>query len=202
MSINITHCTRNLCQLQWVISLLRVIILTISNQHPFNHLTTRRKMMDIKSREIITISQLPSAANNYTAVCIVQVTLSNDQVFSSVGIATGSTENNCGDILAAAEQDAFNNAMQSATSHASTTMPFTNPTSYQNYDRQKQQGTKPITDKQKRLIETTAMHNSQTWDNAQAISQQLHGKPIEKLTTKEVNPILDELELNGSKQYV
>ena len=157
--------------------------------------------MDIKSREIITISQLPSAANNYTAVCIVQVTLSNDQVFSSVGIATGSTENNCGDILAAAEQDAFNNAMQSATSHISTAIPYANQTAYQNNKKQKS-GSNPITDKQKRLIETTAQHNGQDWNNAQAISQQLHGKPIEKLTTKEVNPILEEFELNGSKQYV
>ena len=157
--------------------------------------------MDIFSKEII-INQLPSKDNGFVAICSARVTFTNGQIFSNMGIANGSVENNYEDALTVAEQNAFNNAMQSALAHASTAMPFTNPTSYQNYDRQKQQGTKPISDKQKRLIETTAMHNSQTWDDAQVISQQLHGKPIEKLTTKQVNPILEELELNGSKQYV
>ena len=156
--------------------------------------------MDIFSKEII-INQLPSKDNGFVAICSARVTFTNGQIFSNMGIANGSVENNYEDALIVAEQNAFNNAMQSAISHASTAIPHANQTAYQNRGKQKS-GSNPITDKQKRLIETTAQHNGQDWDDAQAISQQLHGKSIEKLTTKEVNPILEELELNGSKQYV
>ena len=153
--------------------------------------------MDIFSKEII-INQLPSKDNGFVAICSARVTLLNGQIFSNMGIANGSVENNYEDALIVAEQNAFNNAMQSAIAHASTAMSSNNPTSYQNHGKQKS-SSNSITVKQKRLIETTAMHNSQSWDDAQNVSQQIYGKPIEALNTKEVNAILDELRFNGGK---
>lgn len=53
----------------------------------------------------------------------------------------------------------------------------------------------PITDKQKRFIETTAQYNGKSLAEAEAISQELYGCPIAELTTKDVNPILDKLKM-------
>ena len=154
----------------------------------------------VQSREIF-IAQVPNKDNGYHAVCTTRIVSASGQVFTAIGEFQGEDEASGQSALQRAAQSGFERAVelmrsQTLTMDASTATtqppwdeaaPISQPTT----KRSSKIGGKPITEKQKWLIGDTAARNGKTIDDAETISQELYGRPISALTTKEVNPILD-----------
>ena len=144
----------------------------------------------------ISISQIPNKENGFHAVCTTRIVSASGQTFAAIGEAVGGDNDSDQSLLQRAGQCSYDRAValmrqhtdSSCSNYSSTPLPW-KPASA----RPKSSTGGPITDKQKRLLETTAHHNGKTLQDAEAISQELYNRPINNLTTKEVNPILDRL---------
>ena len=146
----------------------------------------------------ISILQIPTKDNGFHAVCIARVVSPAGQAFTAIGEAFGETDDLGQSSLQRAEQCARNKAIELMQNHAGQTSPD-QPAPASGWEITSVKTKRPaggaITDRQKRFIETTAMCNGKTLNDAEAISQKLYGRPISKLITTEVNPILDQLKL-------
>ena len=154
----------------------------------------------VQAREIF-IAQVPNKDNGYHAVCTTRIVSASGQVFTAIGEFQGEDEASGQSALQRAAQSGFERAVELMRSQAgamdastATTQPPWDeaaPISQPTTKRSSKIGGKPITEKQKWLIETTAFYNGKSREEAEMISQKLYERPISALTTKEVNPILD-----------
>jgi len=142
--------------------------------------------------------QIPSPENGFHAVCTSRIVLSSGETFSTVGEAVGDDNGPDQTLLQHAGQRAYDWALELMRRHEDSgcaepsvrqapCQPKSSPAP------SRQNASKPITDKQKRFIEITAAQNGKTLQDAEHIALQLYKRPIHELTTREVNPILDEL---------
>lgn len=144
----------------------------------------------------ISISQIPTKDNGFHAVCIARVVSPYNQAFTAIGEAFGKTDDLGQSSLQRAEQCARDKALELMQNHAgpaSSTHPVPVSARGSMPIHAKHPVGRPITEKQKLLIENTAFYNKKTSEDAEMISQELYGRPVDKLTTTEVNPILDRL---------
>lgn len=146
-----------------------------------------------------SIVQIPTQDNDFHAICIVRIVSSGGQSFSAIGEAFGDVNTPGESLLQRAEQCACERAIERMKSHGGPVSSVQTPSSSSGWDatfgKTKRPVGGPITDRQKWLIGDTAAKNGKTLHDAEAISRELYNRPISQLTTKEVNPILDRLEM-------
>ena len=157
----------------------------------------------------VQIIQMPSKDNGHHAVCNTRAIFPSGQKFMAIGEAVGSSENDlpAQGLLQQAAEDGRKRAMEFAAVHAAPATALLGrvgsaargmidvaPAAVSSAVLpQSAASGKPISDKQKRLIETTAMYNKKNLDDAESAAQALYGRSIAELTTMEVTPILNAL---------
>lgn len=144
------------------------------------------------------IKQIPTEDNGNTAVCTGEISTSKG-TFSGTGIATpdmvgDSTHPHT--LIHAAEADALNIPFQMAlnTISSAETIDVT-PRSQQNSAQQNQNNfrhssNKPMSAKQRAMIEGLATNQRTTGD---AVAQDIAGKPLNKLTSSEAHQVISKL---------
>jgi hypothetical protein len=146
----------------------------------------------------VFVTQIPNKVNGFHAVCTTRIVSPDGRIFAAIGEAVGDNDATDQSLLQRAGQNGYDRAVELMSQHAGTSRISQVETKAPWQPTQakfKQSVGGPITDKQKRFIETTAMHNGKTLGDAEAISQELFGCPIAALTTKDANPILEKLKM-------
>ena len=141
-------------------------------------------------------SQIPAKENGFHAVCTARIVSSSGQTFTAIGEAASEDNTSEQTPLQRAGQCAYDRAVELMRRHvcSASSEPTVSQIPWQPTPAKSRRAVGgPITDKQKRFLETTAMHNGKTIEDAEAIAMELYGRPIDGLTTKEVNPVLDRL---------
>lgn len=143
-------------------------------------------------------SQIPAKENGFHAVCTARIVSPSGQTFTAIGEAA--SEDNASELtpLQRAGQCAYDRAVELMRRHvgSESSEPASSQAPWQPTPAKPRRAIGgPITDKQKRFLETTAMHNGKTLEDAEAIAMELYGRSIDRLTTKEVNPVLDRLKV-------
>jgi hypothetical protein len=146
----------------------------------------------------VFIAQIPNKDNGFHAVCTTRIVSPEGRSFAAIGEAVGEDEGSDQSLLQRAGQNGYDRAVELMRQHARSNYAIeaeTRPSWKPTPAKSKRFVGGPITDKQKRFIETTAMHNGKTLEDAEAISQELFGRSITELTTKDANPILEKLKM-------
>ena len=141
-------------------------------------------------------SQIPDKENGFHAVCTARIVSPSGQTFTAIGEAA--SEGNASELtpLQRAGQCAYDRAVELMQRHGgskSCESPAQQVPWQPTPAKSRRAVGGPITDKQKRFLETTAIFNGKTLDDAEAIALEMYGRSIDGLTTKEVNPVLDRL---------
>lgn len=146
----------------------------------------------------IFVSQIPSKDNGFHAVCTTRIVSPEGRTFAAIGEAVGAADASEQSLLQRAGQNGYDRAVELMRHHdgsAGVTQGEPSPPWKPTPAKSKPSSGGPITDRQKRFIETTAMHHGKNLGDAESIAQELYGRTINELTTKEVNPILDKLKI-------
>lgn len=154
-------------------------------------------MLTIYSQETI-INQVPNSGNGNIAICTARVTLPNGQAFTGMGTSCAAGKDGNHQLaLKNAEQEAIQQAIHMAEAHAqmmqagSMAPPMMPPRSKPGKPSNSRN---LITEKQKQLIAAVASRHGCSMDDVEKLSMSLYGKPIAELGTKDVNPILRQID--------
>jgi hypothetical protein len=145
----------------------------------------------------VSIVQIPSASNNFLAVCIVTLKTATGS-YSSIGEAQGTSESEIKGLLQQAQDDGFNKAMLMAEAYS---VKVYQPEPFQNMAQQKPPVStygsnngngrdNPATEPQKKLLNDLA---GQLNDSIDGIILEIYDTTIDKLTIGQADVLIKEL---------